>query len=77
LAIVEAVENGATQWRIGFVHFTNAPVEAQLNDSKIFAAERCPPMQSTGPHHLGIAVERHSPDLSDEVLLPAEDTPKK
>lgn len=76
LVIVEAVEDAAAQWRIGFVHFTNAPVEAQLNDSKIFTAERCPPMQSTGPHHLGIAVERHARDLSDEVLVPAEDARK-
>lgn len=76
-AVVEAVhQKRAAQWRIGFVHFTNAPVEAHLNGLKIFTVGRCPPMQSTGPHHLGIAVERHAPDLSDEVVLPKEDTPK-
>lgn len=76
-AIVEAVhQEGGAQWKIGFVSFTNAPVEAHLDGLKIFTAERCPPGQSTGPHHLGIAVERHAPDLSDEIVLPAEETIK-
>jgi hypothetical protein len=77
LAIVEAVpQKEAAQWRIGFVQFTNAPVEAHLNGVNIFTAGRVPLMRSTGPHHLGIAVERHAPDLSDEVVLPSENTPK-
>jgi hypothetical protein len=66
-AIIEAVQQGDSgQRRLGFVHFTNAPVEARLNGSKMFTAERVPLVQTAGPHHLGIGVERHEPDLSDE-----------
>jgi hypothetical protein len=76
-AIVEAIpRKKAPQWRIGFVPFTNAPVEAHLNGVKLFTVERCLPGQSTGPHHLGITVERHPADLSDEIVLPAEETPQ-
>lgn len=71
-AVIEATaaEDGSVAWRLGFAHFTNAPVRATIDGEEIFSAGRCPPMQATGRHYLSFHVERHPADLS----VPAEGT---
>jgi hypothetical protein len=65
LAVIEAraAAGGATEWHLGFVHFTNARVTADFDDQQIYQAERWSPRTSGGRHHLGIAVELHPADL--------------
>lgn len=65
LAVIEAraEADGAKEWSLGFVHFTNAPVTAEFDDEQIYEAQRWSPGKPAARHHLGIAVERHPADL--------------
>lgn len=67
LAVLEAQtgRDGRSDWRLGFVHFTNAAVRATIDGVEVYQAARSSRAESAGRHHFGIAVERHPAELPE------------